>query len=191
MAVRKYTKITAKQVSFILKNFEKMNNKDLASSLGLKASQVRSVYRRNGLKRIAGNGRFEKGHVPANKGVKMSKSQYDACKKTMFKKGSTPVNHKPVGSERVDKDGYTVIKTKEPSTWELKHRVVWLKHNPPLKNGEIVTFKNGDKSDISLSNLQIKCRIQNMHENSKHINPKEIIPSLVYLTKIKKHLNNH
>ena len=41
--------------------------------------------------------RFEKGHVPANKGKPMSQEQYEKCKATMFKKGDVPANHMEVG----------------------------------------------------------------------------------------------
>lgn len=55
---------------------------------------------------------MKNGNIPFNKGKKgyMSAEQYEKCKQTMFKKGNIPANHRPIGSERVGKDGYILIK---------------------------------------------------------------------------------
>ena len=61
-------------------------------------------------------GQFPKGHIPANKGKKgyMSPEQYEKCKATMFKKGTIPANHRPIGSERIDnRDGSILIKIQD------------------------------------------------------------------------------
>lgn len=73
-------------------------------------------------------GFFQKGHVPQNKGKKMSPEQYKKCSGTMFKKGNVPKNYKPVGSKRILKEGYVEIKIADPNQWELEHRLVWEKH---------------------------------------------------------------
>ena len=43
----------------------------------------------------------------------------------MFAKGNVPPNHRPVGSERISKDGYIEVKVAEPNKWRLKQRVVY------------------------------------------------------------------
>lgn len=67
------------------------------------------------------NGRFEKGLIPHNKGQKGVCAK--GAEKGWFKKGQIPINHKPVGSERITKDGYIMLKVAEPNKWRLKHVV--------------------------------------------------------------------
>ena len=78
-------------------------------------------------------GFFPKGNQPMNKGRKqteyMSDVQIEKTKATRFKKGNIPGNHKPVGYERITKDGYIEVKTAEPNVFELKHRLIWAEHN--------------------------------------------------------------
>ena len=96
-------------------------------------------------------GRFEKGHIPVNQGKKGVCAK--GSEKSWFKKGHIPKNHRPVGSERINVDGYIEIKVAEPSTWKLKHRVLWEQEKGPLKKGDIVTFLDGNKQNITIGNL--------------------------------------
>lgn len=96
-------------------------------------------------------GRFEKGHVPANKGEKGVCAE--GCKKTWFKKGNIPVNHRSVGSERINKDGYIEIKVEEPNKWRLKHRVVWEMAHGEIPKDNVIIFKDNDKTNTDIDNL--------------------------------------
>lgn len=98
-------------------------------------------------------GFFEKGMVPPNKGKKMPADIYEKAKPTMFKKGNVPHNYRPVGSERVNKDGYLEVKVKDPRTWKLKHRLVWEKANGKIPQDSIVIFRDGNKQNVSIENL--------------------------------------
>ncbi|MCI1958170.1 MAG: HNH endonuclease [Clostridia bacterium] len=98
-------------------------------------------------------GRYQKGHVPANKGMKGFYAQ--GSEKGWFKSGHAPINHKPVGSERVDKDGYTLIKIAEPSVWKQKHKLIWEERNGPVPKGHVLTFLDGNKENITLENLAL------------------------------------
>ena len=111
--------------------------------------QVKSAIIRFNLK-TGFNGRFEKGHVPANKGTKGIMKP----NKASFKKGHVHWNKKPIGSERVSVDGYTEIKVADPNKWRLKHRVMYEKyHNVVLNPKQLVIFADGDKSNMSKENL--------------------------------------
>lgn len=96
-------------------------------------------------------GRFEKGHVPANKGEKGVCAE--GCKKTWFKKGNIPVNYRSVGSERINKDGYIEIKVEEPNKWRLKHRVVWEMAHGEIPKDHVIIFKDNDKTNTDIDNL--------------------------------------
>lgn len=104
------------------------------------------------------NGQFKKGNIPLNKGVKGV--IYEGCKKTWFKKGNIPINHKLVGSERIDKDGYILIKIAEPSRWQLKHRFLWERKNGKIPRGYTVIFGDSNKKNFDYDNLILISRKQ-------------------------------
>ena len=111
--------------------------------------QIKGAIGRNNLN-TGRTGRFEKGHIPANKGTKGTMK----ANKTSFQKGHTPKNHKEVGSERVSVDGYTEIKVAEPNKWRLKHRVMYEKyHNVKLDPKQLVIFADRDKRNLTKENL--------------------------------------
>lgn len=116
--------------------------------------QIKSAISRYNLN-TGFTGRFEKGHVPVNKGTKgMMKAN-----KTSFKKGQIPKNVRPVGSERVNVEGYTEIKVSEPNKWRLKHRVLYEEyHNVKLNSNESIIFMDGDRSNMSKENLTLVTR---------------------------------
>lgn len=123
------------------------------------------------------NGRFKKGNVPHNKGKKGL--YYKGCEKTWFKKGQAPINHKPVGSERIDRYGYILIKVAEPSVWKLKHRVIWEKANGPIPKNYTVIFLDGDKSNTDINNLALVSRSELLI-----VNQKKLIKSDTELSKV-------
>lgn len=96
-------------------------------------------------------GQFQKGQEPHNKGKKGTCA--DGCEKTWFKKGHIPQNYRPVGSERVNKDGYVEVKVEDPNKWKLKHRVVWEAANGKIPKGCIIIFRDNDKTNINIDNL--------------------------------------
>ena len=112
-------------------------------------------------------GRFEKGNIPFNKGKKGECPK--ECERTWFKKGETPINHRPVGSERVDVDGYILVKVEEPSVWRLKHRVVWEKVNGPIPKNHVVIFLDGDKSNVNIDNLALVSRSELLIVNQRKL----------------------
>lgn len=120
--------------------------------------------------------RFKNGSVPLNKGKKVSPEIYAKMQPTMFKKGQTPVNHRDVGSERVNVDGYIEIKVAEPNRWRLKHRVIWEQVNGAIPKGFNVQFKNHNRQDCRIENLYLISKAEQMaKENSFWAKyPKEI-----------------
>lgn len=112
--------------------------------------QVTTAIKRYGLK-TGFTGQFPKGNIPVNKGMK----GLTGANKTSFKKGERPVNHKPVGSERVDADGYTLIKVAEPSTWKHKHRVIYEDKHGKIPKRSAVIFLDGNRSNFDIENLAL------------------------------------
>lgn len=93
-------------------------------------------------------GRFEKNHIPANKGTRVG-----GWEPTQFKKGHVPQNHRPIESERINIYDYTEIKVAEPNKWRLKHQIIWEKTNGPIPKGHVVIFGDGNKRNFDISNL--------------------------------------
>ena len=120
--------------------------------------------------------RFQNGSVPLNKGKKVSPEIYAKMQPTMFKIGQTPANHRDVGSERVNVDGYIEIKVAEPNRWRLKHRVIWEQVNGAIPKGFNVQFKNHNRQDCRIENLYLISKAEQMaKENSFWAKyPKEI-----------------
>lgn len=113
--------------------------------------QIKGALRRYGLN-TGRTGQFVKGLTPWNKGTK------GLCiggKETQFKKGHIPINHKEIGSERVNVNGYAEIKIAEPTSWKSKHRVIYEKyHNTKLTSNDIIIFLDGNKANLDIKNLQ-------------------------------------
>lgn len=129
-------------------------------------------------------GYFSKGHIPHNKGLKGICSS--GSEKGWFKKGHTPKNHRPVGSERIDTDGYVYIKIKEPRTWVLKHVHTYEKHNGPIPQGMMVTFKDGNKQNCNIENLLLMSRSESMIMTSFQLRSKntELMETGLLVSKI-------
>lgn len=110
-------------------------------------------------------GRFAEGSTPPNKGTK------GICKsnKTSFKKGQKAINHRKVGSERVNVYGYTEVKVAEPSKWVLKHKLVWEENNGPIEEGNVVIFGDGDRSNLDIKNLILITNKQLLMLNRKKL----------------------
>ena len=118
--------------------------------------QIKGAITRNKLN-TGRTGRFEKGHATWNKGTKgLTKANV-----TSFKKGQKPHNYKPLGSERITKDGYCEIKVSDTGRrWKSKHLVVYEKHHGKVPRGSVVIFLDGDKRNFDIDNLHLVTRNQ-------------------------------
>lgn len=103
-------------------------------------------------------GRFDKGHIPSNKGKKGF--CHKGSQKGWFKKGQDPINYRPVGSERTNVYGYIEIKIDDPDKWRLKHQVIWEEHNGKIPKGYSVIFADRDKTNLSINNLILVSRAE-------------------------------
>lgn len=129
-------------------------------NMDLGRGTLAALCKRKGWK-SSNSGRIEKGAIPWNK----NKTGYMSANVTSFKKGQTPKNHRPVGSERVTRDGYVEVKIKEPRTWRLKHIVVWEAENGKLPSGHVIRLLDGDKTNCNIGNLLCISRGANATSN--------------------------
>ena len=119
-------------------------------NLDVTAEKIKSLLSRKKIHTGTKGCLYKKGSVPWNKGV----YGYMEANKTSFKKGHKPKNWKPIGSERIDTEGYTLIKIAEPRKWALKHRIIWEEHyKKKVPRDCVIIFADGDKSNFNIENL--------------------------------------
>ena len=182
---------------------------EIGAIIGKTANQVQNCAYRLGVKssyeKIVRTGRmssqhpnviasrFKKGRVPENKGKKMSPEVYARCSATMFKKGNKPHTYRPVGSERVNVDGYVEVKVADPNKWRLKHRVIWEEAHGPIPKGHNVQFRDGNSQNLDLGNLYLISRDDQLrNENCLHVRYPEEVREVIYLkAKLKRHITEY
>lgn len=110
---------------------------------------------------------FQKGHIPTNKGKKMSEEARQKMARTWFSKNHRPHNELPVGTQILCKDGFLIQKVSDdlhiPRTlrWKPVHHLVWEQVNGPVPPGHIVIFLDGNRQNFSIDNLQLISRKTN------------------------------
>lgn len=119
--------------------------------------------------------RYPKGHVPANAGLRRPGYAPGRMAQTQFKKGQVSRNYLPIGTIKPDSDGYLRKKIEDgiggfgnPKTWELIHRRTWIDANGPVPPGHAVVFKDGNKRNCALENLELITRRELRIRNSIH-----------------------
>lgn len=163
---------TTEQEDFIRENNFNRTSFEIADMLKIKfgisitPGQIKNFRSRYKLPPCGLTGRFEKEHVPANKGVKSPGTGDQA---TIFQKGHIPKNHRPVGSIRICCDGYIYEKIAEPRKWKQKHVIVWESiHGPKPKNSAII-FLDKDKTNLDPNNLMCVKRNELVRINQNHL----------------------
>lgn len=165
--------------------------------LNLIKSQINNYRHHHNLKSGL-TGRFEKGHRPLNKGVK--RKLHPDFLKWCYKKGNRPPTYKPVGTERVTSDGYTLVKVSDEGTpaerWKKKHILLWEREHGPVPEGMTIGFKNQDKSDIRLENLMCITKQEHalMNFKKRYSEDPDVTENNVLITKIErkvKHLEDN
>lgn len=124
-------------------------------------SKVKNAKTRFGVRSGTVGGRFEPGHVPANKGVPLSErgltdEQMGRIAARQFRRGHRPANAKPIGSERVSADGYVEVKVadgRRNRNYRAKHVVVYEELHGPVPDGCHVVFADGDRRNFDPGNL--------------------------------------
>jgi len=74
-----------------------------------------------------------------------------------------------------DHDGYIKRKIAEPKTWVYVHRCEWERARGPIPKTHALTFKDGNKANVSLDNLELRSKREMMLRNSVHNLPPELV----------------
>lgn len=110
-------------------------------------------------------GRIEPGNIPMNKGKLCEPGKggrHPKARATQFRagerRGVAVRLYKPIGTERVSKDGYIERKIHDgmplQSRWRAVHLLRWEAINGPLPAGHALKCLNGDKADTEPSNWE-------------------------------------
>lgn len=176
-------KWTDKEEQFLKNNVKGISLKELTQrynkKFGMNLSESAIANRKNklGLHNGINGGQFVKGQVPYNKGKKwseyMSKKGQENSRKTTFSKGNTPWATRPVGSERIDTEGYVYKKVAEPNKWKLKHRVIYESMYGNIPTGYKLIFADGNRQNLDIDNLVLVSPSEQLIMNRKHLFSKE------------------
>ena len=172
------SKYSAEVRNFIEENYKGRSNKELHQMIVNRFGPVISQnnlksYKKNHKLKSGLTGRYQKGHVPENKGKTwddfMPKETQSRIRKNLFKKGIVPHNHRPVGTVVMTTDGYLKRKIREPNVWEFVHRAEYEKHNGPIPDGMDVMFKYGNHESCAIRNLALMSKAENAQLNRRHL----------------------
>lgn len=150
------------QKEFIITNNYGKYSKELAEmfnqyfNTNITAKEI-AYFRRNHKLNSGLTGQFKKGNVAHNKGKKqieyMSQESIERTKETRFKKGNKPKNYRPVGSERITKDGYIEVKVADPNKWETKNKIIYKQYFGDIPEGHKIIYADGNKLNNDINNL--------------------------------------
>jgi len=170
-----------------------------AYALGIKKSEAFKMHelqkvQGDRLRKMGANSRFGKGHIPANKGVKMSEDVYKKVQATMFKKGQIPATAKPDGYERLRKDKkgryYWMIKVAGIRKMVYKHIYLYCMHyGVTLEKGQNIIFKDGNTDNVDIDNLECVTDYELMLRNTIQRYPDDIKQTIRLLSKLKKKIH--
>ena len=121
------------------------------------------------------SGEFKPGHSTWNKGTHYTAGGRSA--ETRFKPGQRGTKHAPIGAERV-MDGYRQRKVTDtgypPRDWVPVHVLLWREHRGEIPDNHVVRFLDGDKTHITLDNLELISRADLMRRITRHNLPKPL-----------------
>ena len=161
---------------------------DQANKLGLKKTQkyMREIHGAH-IVDAGARYRFHAEQSPWNKGIPGSTGNHPNTRRTQFRPGRKPEearNYRPIGSLRVNKDGYLERKVSDDqslspaSRWRAFHRLVWESVNGPVPPGHIVVFRPGmastDPDEITIDRVELITRAELMRRNTRHNLPPDL-----------------
>lgn len=181
-------------IAYLCKHYADTPTRDIAQHLARSERSIYSKAGQLGLKKSAEflasamsgrlktnstlgkSSRFKPRQTPWNKGTHFISGGRSA--EHQFKPGRRPWNHHPIGHERLSKDGYLQIKMTDTGItrhdYVFVHRMVWETEHGAIPADHVVIFKDGNKKNIDISNLQCLIRAELMAKNTVHNLPKPL-----------------
>lgn len=92
-------------------------------------------------------------------------------------------------------DGYVEVKVrdgKKQNNFELKHRLIWEKHNGKISKGNNIQFKDGNRLNCKIDNLYMISRAEQVSkENTIHRYPGELKRAIRLTNKLNKQIKEN
>ena len=129
------------------------------------AKNLHALRKRKGW-RTGRTGCFEKGETPHNKGKPCPPGKggrHPNARRTQFKKGHGRTGvavdlYKPIGTERISKDGYIERKVNDgfplQARWRMVQRIRWEEANGPVPARHILKCLDGNRQNTDPSNWE-------------------------------------
>jgi hypothetical protein len=138
--------------------------------------------------------RFKPGSVPANKGLRRAGFAPGRMADTMFVAGALPHNTVPIGTETRRRDGYVWVKrwgdrTPARLNWTSKHQAIYEAEHGPIPAGHIVRFRDNDRTNFALENLECVSRKDHVITRGLHALPPELVQIHQLRGQIARHIN--
>lgn len=204
---------TDRELAMLRRDYPDTPTATIAEAMGVTPNVVSSKAARLGIKKsaaylaspaacrmrrdtIGASTRFKPGQIPWNKGVRGL--IYPGAVATQFKPGHRGVRalarYQPIGTERVTVDGYLERKINDDmplqKRWRAVHIVLWEQVNGPLPAGHALVFRDRNKRNIGLENLELVTRAELMRRNSCHNYGPEIAKLVQLRGAINRKINN-
>lgn len=138
--------------------------------------------------------RFPKGNVPHNKGLRRPGWYRGRMRETQFKKGAPNSRTMPIGALRLI-DGYVYRKISAVPhvaytvNWRPEHALIWIAANGPIPPGHALAFKNRDRFDLRLENIECITRRELMARNTIHNLPAPLKKTVQLLGTLTRKIN--
>ncbi len=187
--------LTDEQEQFVRENVDHRGNQELADLVNKKFStnftrlQIKG-WKRNHHLSSGLTGRFEKNHIPANKGK--HNPTVGRTAETQFKKGVRSHNYVPIGTVVKKGDRYLWKKIRDdlPSRycWKQVHRIIWEQANGPIPENMRLIFLDGNRENVALDNLALVTPAEALVLNRKHLIKKNSQLSRIGISVAKLHV---
>lgn len=136
--------------------------------------------------------RFQPGQAPWNKGKPHPSS--GRAIDTQFKPGQKPHTWHPVGHERITADGFWQRKLTDTGVTRRDyvnvHWIVWRADGRHIPPGHALVFKDGNRLNVALDNLELVTRAELMRRNTLHRLPEELVHVVRLRGAINRHINH-
>lgn len=134
---------------------------------------------------------FKKGNVPANKGRPCKRVWERKFKKGQFPHGCDPEFH-VIGALCVTPLGYIAMRIGFGRCgWKLLHRILWEDAHGPVPERHRVVFKDGDKLNVCLENLELLSLADIMRRNTIQRYPRSLRDALCLVRKLERKLSEN
>lgn len=155
--------------------YKKANTLGVAKSEAFLLRQNRKLGRKAMKNPKMMKNRFQKGHTPANKGLKqseyMSREAIEKTKDTRFKPGNKPHNTKWDGaitirhsSKKSGRKPFACIRLAE-GKWKEYQIYRWEKDNGPVPKGHVLRCRDGNTLNCSPDNWELITRAEHARRN--------------------------